>query len=151
MRIDPIDGVWRHHNGIDIAIPGGTPVKPVSGGVIIYSGNRSGYGNTILVEHDNNLVTLYAHNSHLMVTVGQRVTTDTVMALSGSTGRSTGPHLHFEAWQAGQNVTPAFLQTGGIRIPAPPLMTGENRVARFRSQALSDGSLLFTNLPASSP
>ena len=151
MRIDPIDGVWRHHNGIDIAIPGGTPVKPVSGGVIIYSGNRSGYGNTILVEHDNNLVTLYAHNSHLMVTVGQRVTTDTVMALSGSTGRSTGPHLHFEAWQAGTNITTAFLPDSGVTLPELPRVVSSYRAPRFRSETLSDGSILFTNLPASIP
>ena len=70
MRIDPIDGTWRQHNGIDIAIPTGTPVKPVGSGVVVYSGSRSGYGNTVVVEHDNGIITLYAHNSRILVAQG---------------------------------------------------------------------------------
>lgn len=151
MRIDPIDGVWRRHNGIDISIPTGTLVKPVASGVVIYSGSRSGYGNTVIVEHDNGIVTLYAHNSHLMVTQGQLVAADTVLALSGSTGRSTGPHLHFEAWQAGNNVTAAFLPNSSLKISRAVLDTKNQRTASFRSETLSDGSVLFTNLPASTP
>lgn len=151
MRIDPIDGAWRQHNGIDISIPTGTPVKPIAAGVVVYSGSRSGYGNTVLVEHDNGIVTLYAHNSHLMVSQGQLVTSDTVLALSGSTGRSTGPHLHFEAWQSGTNVTSAFLPNSNMKIPKATLVAKNQRAARFRSETLSDGSILFTNLPASVP
>lgn len=148
MRIDPIDGTWRHHNGVDIAIPSGTPVKAVASGVVVYSGSRSGYGNTIVVEHDNGIITLYAHNSLIMVTEGQQVSPDSTLALSGSTGRSTGPHLHFEAWQSGTNVTAAFLPDSGVTIPPSALVA---RAARFRSATLSDGSILFTNLPASPP
>jgi murein DD-endopeptidase MepM/ murein hydrolase activator NlpD len=151
MRIDPIDGVWRRHNGIDISIPTGTPVKPVSAGVVIYSGSRSGYGNTVIVEHNNGIVTLYAHNSQLMVTQGQLVTTGTVLALSGSTGRSTGPHLHFEAWQAGDNVTDSFLPNSNKKISRTTQYAKNQRAASFRSETLSDGSILFTNLPASTP
>ena len=151
MRIDPIDGAWRHHNGIDIAIPTGTPVKPVANGVVVYSGIRSGYGNTVIVEHDNGIITLYAHNSRILVTEGQPVTTDSMLALSGSTGRSTGPHLHFEAWRSGTNITMAFLPDSGITMPNTALVASSQRASRFRSETLSDGSVLFTNIPASIP
>ncbi len=148
MRIDPIDGTWRQHNGVDISIPTGTPVKPVAPGVVVYSGSRSGYGNTVIVEHDNGIVTLYAHNSYLMVTQGQSVTSGTVLGLSGSTGRSTGPHLHFEAWQSGTNVTAAFIPGSNYKIPKATLIAKNHRVSSFRSESLSDGSILFTNIPA---
>lgn len=151
MRVDPVDGSWRHHNGVDIAIPTGTPVKPVAPGVVVYSGARSGYGNTVVVEHDNGILTLYAHNSRIMVAQGQAVTPDSILALSGSTGRSTGPHLHFEAWQAGTNVTMAFLPDSGITLPNMTLVASSQRTSRFRSETLSDGSILFTNIPSSTP
>ena len=151
MRIDPIDGVWRHHNGIDIAIPAGTPVRPVAPGIVVYSGSRSGYGNTVVVEHDNGIITLYAHNSRVLVSEGQPVTTESTLALSGSTGRSTGPHLHFEAWQAGTNITMAFLPDSGITLPKAALVASSQRASSFRSETLSDGSILFTNIPASTP
>lgn len=151
MRIDPIDGIWRQHNGIDIAIPAGTPVKPVAPGVVAYSGSRSGYGNTVVVEHDNGVITLYSHNSRILVTEGQPVASDTVLALSGSTGRSTGPHLHFEAWQGGTNVTMAFLPDSDMTLPNTTLIASSRRAPRFRSEALSDGSILFTNIPPSTP
>lgn len=151
MRIDPIDGSWRLHNGIDIAIPTGTPVKPVAPGVVVYSGTRSGYGNTVVVEHDNGIITLYAHNSRILVAQGQPVTSESTLALSGSTGRSTGPHLHFEAWQAGTNVTMAFLPNSGIALPNTTLVASSQKTPRFRSETLSDGSILFTNIPSSTP
>lgn len=151
MRIDPIDGIWRQHNGIDIAIPSGTPVRPVAPGVVVYSGSRSGYGNTVIVEHDNGVVTLYAHNSRILTNLGQQVTTESTLALSGSTGRSTGPHLHFEAWQRGTNITMAFVPDSGTTLPKTTLAANGHRAARFRSEALSDGSILFTNIPVSTP
>ncbi len=151
MRIDPIDGTWRQHNGVDIAIPAGTPVRPVAPGVVVYSGSRSGYGNTVVVEHDDGIVTLYAHNSRTLVSAGQPVTPESTLALSGSTGRSTGPHLHFEAWQDGTNVTAAFLPDSGMTLPRTTLAASSQRAPRFRSQALSDGSILFTNIPSSIP
>jgi murein DD-endopeptidase MepM/ murein hydrolase activator NlpD len=150
MRIDPIDGAWRLHNGIDIAIPTGTPVKPVAPGTVVYSGNRSGYGNTVVIEHDNGIISLYAHNSRLLVKEGQPVNTESTLALSGSTGRSTGPHLHFEAWQSGVNVTMAYLPDSGVTLPKGALLASNRRASHFRSETLSDGSIMFTNLPQSS-
>lgn len=151
MRIDPIDGVWRQHNGIDIAIPSGTPVRPVASGVVVYSGSRSGYGNTVVVEHDNGIISLYAHNSRLLAAEGETVSQESTLALSGSTGRSTGPHLHFEAWQGGTNVTAAFLPDSGMTLPKTTLVASSQRATRFRSEPLSDGSILFTNIPPSIP
>jgi len=151
MRIDPIDGIWRQHNGIDIAIPSGTPVRPVASGVVVYSGSRSGYGNTVVVEHDNGIISLYAHNSRILVAEGDPVTSESTLALSGSTGRSTGPHLHFEAWQGGTNVTAAFLPDSGMTLPEATLVASSQRAPRFRSESLSDGSILFTNIPPSTP
>lgn len=106
LRTDPIDGKLRHHNGIDIAAPEGTPVKPVLSGKIVYSGYNGGYGNCVIVEHENGLQTLYAHNSKNLVKTGDTVTPETVIALSGSTGRTTGPHLHFEVRKEGSPVNP---------------------------------------------
>lgn len=150
MRIDPIDGKWRYHNGIDIAIPEGTPVTPAAAGVVVFSGQRPGYGNTILVEHNNGMITLYAHNSQLMAALDQQVDSNTVIALSGNTGRSTGPHLHFEAWQAGVNVTPAFLPDTTMQLPKIQLAANKSK-DRFRKEIMTDGTILFTNIPASIP
>ncbi|MBK5276805.1 MAG: peptidoglycan DD-metalloendopeptidase family protein [Desulfuromonadales bacterium] len=148
MRIDPIDGKLRHHNGIDIAIPEGTPVTPVAPGVVVYSGLRPGYGFTVLVEHNNGMVSLYGHNSRLEAIQGQAVDRNTVIALSGNTGRSTGPHLHFEAWQAGINVTPAFMPGSTMPLPKTHMAAARAR-ASFRKEILADGSVLFTNIPDS--
>lgn len=106
LRIDPIDGKKRHHNGIDIAVPEGTNINPVLPGKVIYSGYSKGYGNCVIVEHEDGIQTIYAHNSKNLVKVGDRVSTDTVIALSGSTGRTTGPHLHFEIRKEGKPVNP---------------------------------------------
>jgi murein DD-endopeptidase MepM/ murein hydrolase activator NlpD len=150
MRIDPIDGKLRYHNGIDIAVPEGTPVKPAAPGAVVYSGQRPGYGYTILIEHDNGMVTLYGHNSRLIAAPGQRVDTDTIIAYSGNTGRSTGPHLHFEAWQAGTNITQAFMPGNTMQLPKIRMAASKPK-AHFRKEILADGSVLFTNLPSSVP
>jgi murein DD-endopeptidase MepM/ murein hydrolase activator NlpD len=150
MRIDPIDGKWRQHNGIDIAIPEGTSVTPAAPGIVVYSGFRSAYGYTVIVEHDNGLITLYGHNSRLLAINGERVDVGTPIALSGNTGRSTGPHLHFEAWQAGVNVTQTFMPGNTQKLPRLQLAAAKAR-NHFRKEILADGSLLFTNIPASIP
>jgi len=150
MRIDPIDGKLRHHNGIDIAIPEGTPVMPAAPGVVVYSGLRPGYGYTVLVEHANGMISLYGHNSRLEAVPGLAVGRDTIIAYSGNTGRSTGPHLHFEVWQAGTNVTPAFMPGSTMQLPKTRLASARAKVS-FRKELLDDGSVLFTNIPSSVP
>lgn len=149
MRIDPIDATWRQHNGIDIAVPTGTPVAAVANGVVVYSGFRSGYGWTVLLEHDNGMVTLYGHNSANSVEQGQLVKRGETIALAGSTGRSTGPHVHFEAWQSGNNITAAFMPGSTVKIAATA--NTPRHKAHFRRELLSDGSLLISNIPSSTP
>ncbi len=97
----------RRHNGIDIGIPIGTDVKAADGGVVVFSGTKGGYGKAIVIDHGANMQTLYAHNSKLHVKVGDKVFKGQIIATSGNTGRSTGPHLHFEIKKNGvpQNPT----------------------------------------------
>lgn len=99
-RLDPFgSGRTVYHNGYDIAVPLGTPVYPTQAGVVYFAGPYRGYGNLVAVDHQNGYVTFYGHNSELKVAVGQKVDTTTVLALAGSTGRSTGPHVHYEVRQ----------------------------------------------------
>jgi len=96
-RLDPFgSGKMEYHRGYDIACPVGTPVRPMQAGTICYAGPRKGYGNLVAVDHENGYVTMYAHLSRILVRLGSKVTMDTVIALTGNTGRSRGPHLHLE-------------------------------------------------------
>ena len=94
------------HTGIDIAAPTGTPAVAIDNGKVIFAGNQSGYGKTLMIQHDDGKVTLYAHNSQLLASVGDRVQKGQVVTKIGSTGRSTGPHLHFEVRINGKHTNP---------------------------------------------
>jgi lysostaphin len=106
------------HRGIDIAAPVGTPVVAAADGVVATSGwDSGGYGNKVDIRHPDGSLTRYAHNSRLLVRAGQTVRQGQLIAEMGSTGRSTGPHLHFEIRPSGKGaVNPmAFLPSGGLR------------------------------------
>jgi murein DD-endopeptidase MepM/ murein hydrolase activator NlpD len=105
-RSDPFTGHLAHHQGIDFAGTLGSPIKAVADGVVSWSGNRNGYGNLVEINHGNGLTTRYGHNSKNLVAVGDRVVRGQVIALMGSTGRSTGSHLHFEVLQDGRSQNP---------------------------------------------
>jgi len=95
-RKDPIDGLTRFHTGVDFEIPTNTPVKSFMEGKVTFSGWEKGYGYLVEITHPNGMVSRYGHNGELKVKEGDHVDSGAVIALSGSSGRSTGPHLHFE-------------------------------------------------------
>ncbi len=105
-RVHPIFRRVKFHYGIDIAAPYGTPIRAAGDGEVVFAGWRRAYGNTVIIDHGNGLATLYAHCSRILVTEGQRVKQGDVIALVGSTGLSTGPHLHFEVRRYGEPVNP---------------------------------------------
>ncbi|RPE79516.1 M23 family metallopeptidase [Vulcaniibacterium tengchongense] len=105
-RADPFGGGSQFHKGIDFEADVGDPVLAVADGVVSYAGVRSGYGNVIEIDHGNGYVTRYAHNSRLTRKVGELVRAGQEIAKAGSTGRSTGAHVHFEVWENGRVVNP---------------------------------------------
>ncbi len=107
LRKDPFTGKPDFHQGVDFAAAKGADIYPIQSGTVTYSGWKSGYGQVVEVKHDNGLESLYAHTSKNLVKEGERVTAATCIAQVGSTGRSTGPHLHLEVHRNGQPVNPS--------------------------------------------
>jgi len=105
-RENPVRGGYDFHSGVDISIGAGTPVKATADGVVIFSGWSGGSGNLIALEHGFGYSTFYAHNKRNSVKVGQYVKRGEVIAYSGSTGSSTGPHSHYEIWKGGKHINP---------------------------------------------
>lgn len=110
-RIDPFTGKSAMHEGVDFVVPGGTPIHAAASGIVVYSAMHPQFGNLVEIDHGNDIVTRYAHASKLVVEVGQVVKRGHLIALVGSTGRSTGSHLHFEVRFKGMPQNPIrFLQ-----------------------------------------
>lgn len=107
QRTDPFTGRLAWHGGVDFAGKMGTEIKAVASGVVTWSDNRYGYGKLVEINHGNGYKTRYAHCADLKVNVGDVVRKGDVVALMGSTGRSTGPHVHFEIYKNGRSVDPA--------------------------------------------
>lgn len=105
-RADPFTGYTAFHKGIDFAGPEGTQVTAVAAGLVTWAGERSGYGVMVEINHGNGLATRYCHNEKILVKQGDMVRKGEQIALTGSTGRSTGPHLHFEVLKNGSQVDP---------------------------------------------
>jgi len=105
-RSDPFSGEGAFHTGIDLAAASGTPVRVTADGVVVSAGWSSGYGKLITIDHGNGVETYYAHLSQSLVVPGQEVRIGQVIALSGGTGRSTSPHLHYEIRVGGTPVNP---------------------------------------------
>ncbi|NJK72244.1 MAG: M23 family metallopeptidase, partial [Synechococcaceae cyanobacterium SM2_3_60] len=99
MRVHPISGLASFHQGIDLGAPTGTPILAAYSGQVIASGHAGGYGKAVVLAHDDSRRTRYAHMSEIQVSEGDWVSQGDVIGLVGSTGNSTGPHLHFEFWQ----------------------------------------------------
>jgi len=105
-RINPFTGKQERHKGIDIASKEGTSILAVADGVVTWSGERTGYGNLVEINHGNGYVTRYGHNKQQLVKAGDTVRKGETIALMGSTGRSTGPHVHIEVMRDGIQVNP---------------------------------------------
>jgi murein DD-endopeptidase MepM/ murein hydrolase activator NlpD len=116
-RSDPFSGEGAFHTGIDIAVPAGTPVHVTADGVVEAAGWRGGYGKLVIIDHGNGLETCYAHLSQLLVVPGAEVRRNQIIALTGTTGHTTGPHIHYEVRVAGTAVNPyRYL---GMSAPKP--------------------------------
>ncbi len=117
MRFHPITGQHKAHLGVDYAAPTGTPVRTIGDGVVTFAGWQRGYGNTIEVRHHNNQSTLFGHLSRIDVRVGQKVSQGEFIGAVGSTGLSTGPHLHFEFKDNGVHQDPLNVARQSESIP----------------------------------
>lgn len=106
-RYHPVLHVYKLHTGMDYGVPSGTPVHAMADGEVIIAKYSGGYGNYIVINHGSGITTLYAHNSKLLVKVGDKIEGGQVISKSGNTGYSTGPHLHFEVRKNGTPINPA--------------------------------------------
>jgi Peptidase family M23 len=121
MRVHPIRGVEKQHAGMDIAARSGTPIHASGAGVVLFSGVQSGYGNVVIVDHGSGYRTLYAHCSKLLVKAGEQVTRGQNIALVGSTGASTGSHLHYEVMVDGTKIDPSPFLMQSLSGPEPAI------------------------------
>ena len=106
-REHPKTGLQDFHSGMDIASEPGTPVKATADGIVSYAGWSGGSGNLVALEHGLGFSTYYAHNRQVIVKVGQKVKRGDILSYVGSTGNSTGPHLHYEVWKEGKSLNPS--------------------------------------------
>ena len=128
MRFHPLLGYTRLHRGVDYAAPYGAPIRAVSDGFVAHAGWAGGYGNQVRISHSSVLGTSYSHMSRIVVGAGSRVLQGQVIGYVGSTGLSTGPHLHFEVYKSGQVVNPLT-----VSFSSTSLLSG-NELAKFRAK-----------------
>ena len=119
MRFHPILQKWRAHLGTDFAATTGTPARTVGDGMVAFAGSQNGYGNVVFIKHRNGHETVYAHLSRINVRVGQPVSQGDTVGLVGSTGWSTGPHLHFEFRVNGVHQDPMTIARQSETVPVP--------------------------------
>lgn len=125
MRFHPISQKWRAHLGTDFAAPTGTPARTVGDGVVSFAGVQGGYGNVVFITHRNGHETVYAHLSKINVRVGQKVSQSDTIGLVGSTGWSTGPHLHFEFRVSGVHQDPMTIAKQSNTVEVPQAAVGQ--------------------------
>ncbi|MDQ7082226.1 MAG: peptidoglycan DD-metalloendopeptidase family protein [Aquificota bacterium] len=105
-RTDPFSGKYEFHEGVDIKAPWGTPVRATAEGKVIFAGWKPGYGKTVIIRHAFGYTTLYGHLSRIKVRRGRWVRSGDIIGYVGSSGRSTGPHVHYEVWRYSRKVNP---------------------------------------------
>jgi len=113
MRLHPRYGGMKFHSGIDLNAPRGTPIHATADGIISFAGWSNGNGNIVVIEHGHGFSTVYAHNTKNQVQVGQTVKRGQEIATTGSTGVTTGPHVHYEIWKNGKCVNPLSFEGAG--------------------------------------
>jgi len=106
-RDHPVHGERKFHTGVDLSVPSGSEVKATADGIVSFAGWTENSGIVVVAEHGHGFSTAYAHNRKALVRVGQRIARGDVIAMSGSTGLSTGPHVHYEIWRNGRHADPA--------------------------------------------
>ncbi len=135
-RMHPILGYLRMHAGIDIAAPYGTPIRAVAEGTVAYSGWHGGHGNYVKVNHAGGLATGYGHMSKIAARVGQKITRGQVIGYVGSTGLSTGPHLHYELFKNGASINPNSIKfTQVAQLSGKALAAFKSRLAQLKGLA----------------
>lgn len=143
MRFHPILKQWRRHLGTDFAAPKGTPARTVGDGVVEFAGAQNGYGNVVIMRHRDNIQTVYAHLSKVLVRRGQQVNQGENVGLVGSTGWATGPHLHFEIRVNGVQKNPMTMAQRSQTIPIPASAQGQFQelAAHVRSELQAAASI----------
>lgn len=130
MRWHPILGTARFHKGLDIGAPYGAPIRAAIDGVVAFAGRSGGYGNFVKLSHSNGLATGYGHMSRIAVAPGTRVAQGQVIGYVGSTGLSTGPHLHYELWRNGTAINPRSVDFASVqRLSGNALRAFQGRIA----------------------
>ena len=143
MRFHPISGTRKAHLGVDYAAPTGTPVRTIADGVVEFAGVQRGYGNVIIVRHRSNQTTLFAHLSRIGVRQGQKVSQGEWIGAVGSTGASTGPHLHFEFRDNGVHQDPLVIARQSESMPINPAARARfDAVARLQRVQLDAAAVV---------
>jgi murein DD-endopeptidase MepM/ murein hydrolase activator NlpD len=148
MRMHPILQKWRAHNGTDFAAPTGTPARTVGDGLVTFAGVQNGYGNVVFIKHRNNHETVYAHLSKIHVRLGQNVNQGDTIGLVGSTGWSTGPHLHLEFRVNGVQQDPMTMaqQSGTVPVPSSAIPVFKQLAEATRNQLLAAATVNQTRV-----
>jgi murein DD-endopeptidase MepM/ murein hydrolase activator NlpD len=143
MRLHPIFQTLQKHNGVDYAAPTGTPAMSVGDGVVEFAGVQNGFGNVVIVRHGGNHSTVYAHLSRIQVRAGQAIQKGQVVGAVGSTGWSTGPHLHFEFRVNGVHVDPqSVIQQAQSSSVSPAAMARFNAATQYAKAQLQAAALM---------
>jgi murein DD-endopeptidase MepM/ murein hydrolase activator NlpD len=146
MRRHPILGYTRMHGGVDFGAHWGSPIYAATSGVVSYAGRHGGHGNYVRLEHGGGLGTGYAHMSRIAVSPGDQVNAGQVIGYVGSTGLSTGPHLHFEAYRNGQRIDPLSIRfTSQVAVDKKQLSAFKARLAELK--AVVPGAALASLAP----
>lgn len=134
MRLHPLLGFSRMHQGVDFGAGTGTPIMAAGGGTVSFAGWHGGHGQYVMIRHNKELVTAYAHMSRITVKAGQKVRQGEVIGKVGSTGMSTGPHLHYEVWLRGKPANPVTLKfIGGAELAGRDLDEFQRQMNRWRA------------------